>query len=1376
MWINCPRCRSQYDGAEPKDRGTPCPVCMNMIYPQDIHPNTPKQPAKPITKPLEEHDSSFPSAINPSADTIEGTEEGVRSLPVAQDVSKLVFGDYEILKEINRGAMGIVYKARQKTLNRIVAIKVLIAGEHASKQQIARFRREALAIARLRHPNIVPVHEISEYRGKHYFTMDYISGASLSTLIKEGTIQPKRALQIITQLSDALQYAHNQGVIHRDVKPGNIMIDSLGRPLLMDFGLAKQIDTGSRFTRSGTTIGTPAYMPPEQARGDLDAINRQSDVYSLGAVLYEMLSGQPPFVSENMLDVIMKVINEDPPPPRLLNPKIHRDIQTIILKCMEKEPEKRYQTALEFQEDLLRYEAGESIKARPPGKFAKVFRFVYKSRVAAAAFFMIGSILLLATSALYHMYRHYEITEAIQKAKEKEIKLAAENRQKWELITSANLAKRKNKESILVSNAWDWAERLAGKDGKINPEDWGASNRARWKTTENEIIVQPQTILRKSTKSKGLCKFEFQAQLKPRQQLRQPPQRRTPAPTTATPTIVCFLNNPGLVLRYEGNELTLLQNNRPVYRKRVSPLEWEKYYDFSIERTLTGIEISIKGQPSEKDKAAKPHITALHYADLDLLNSLKTYQVGFETVNNAGELHLSKLSLKTAQKTTLPSLLIKGDTALLNGGRENIEEAQGNYEAVIKESNNAKEKTDIAFVWKKMKILAMYRLGLCLELSGKNKTAAEQYEKVWTESGNFSSEFATDQDLIEINDQLRKEAGLRIFFCLGQEAALTDPSKRNETYQKAMSYLEKITDAGKSQLAEPNPWIAKIPSLIIQPMPRNNQFSLATRCFELIKFPAEDWIPDLDQLSSQLYRQLVGNWTELKRLAVAHPNEQVVQNIRQAFRRSAVDNDKIDMLSFVTERYKKQMTTFDAEALQLANVFANSKESRVKMLDLMSAFPSKSLKVAIETACGGALRDNQIELLGKLLSDGIGKSKLLEHNKALDTIHLSGGQAILKQASNSDVFDRLVALDNAYLNAEFISLFESVAKNAYATGNFDLSLSCIEHVYERWNKNNTGEKQWETPTFATLANAIAEELSVYDPLRVISVFEKFPSQSLKDAFIRTIDKIANTSKQLSAGRQLLKTLRIRVIPSAKVTAGIHLEEQSATLKLAELHYSAGEKETDNFFHTMDEIQVAFRGNKVISSGLDMEIGDLSCFDTDLTEAEKWYRAAIKNFGRTEDKDTSMIRLAAVLIERELETKGETESTYDAAKSILIDIITAGAKEKSATKSVPVMIARIIMGEDLKNTTAVPKPLQEVISIESAKKFFENELKNGKRRIHPAEWNYYLALRNTINYNIDAAKEWRIESIKNFDNHSRSLRFWPYSLIKRQIKFFTPLEM
>ena len=275
------------------------------------------------------------------------------------------FGEYELISEVARGGMGVVYRARQTVLDRIVALKMILAGRLANPEDVSRFRSEAAAAGKLQHPNIVAVHDVGEFDGQHYFTMEFIEGASLDQKLAQGPLACRVAARYVRILARAVAYAHKQGILHRDLKPSNILIGSDDEPHVTDFGLAKRLGPeSSGQTRTGAIIGTPSYMSPEQAQGKSQELGPASDVYSLGAILYELLTGRPPFRAETPLDTVMQVIDNEAVPPRLLNPKIDHDVETICMKCLEKKASLRYPSAEELGADLQRYLDGESIHAR----------------------------------------------------------------------------------------------------------------------------------------------------------------------------------------------------------------------------------------------------------------------------------------------------------------------------------------------------------------------------------------------------------------------------------------------------------------------------------------------------------------------------------------------------------------------------------------------------------------------------------------------------------------------------------------------------------------------------------------------------------------------------------------------------------------------------------------------------------------------------------------------------------------------------------------------------------------------------------------------------------------------------------------------------
>ena len=311
------------------------------------------------------------------------------------------FGDYELLDVLGRGGMGVVYKARQVSLDRTVALKMILSGQLSSEREVARFHAEAEAAAKLDHPGIVPIHEIGEHNGQHYFSMGYVEGTSLASKLRDGPLSAKEATTLVQQVAEAVQHAHDHGIIHRDLKPANVLLDKEGQPRLTDFGLAKRLESDSELTASGQVMGSPAYMSPEQAEGRVKELGPATDIYSLGTVLYSLLTGRPPFLSDTVADTLMQVINQEPVSPRRLNSKCPRDLETICLKCLRKEPAKRYASAADLAADLGRWLNHEPIHARPVSRREKIWLWC-KRRPAVAA--MTAAIVLLVVIASFVGY------------------------------------------------------------------------------------------------------------------------------------------------------------------------------------------------------------------------------------------------------------------------------------------------------------------------------------------------------------------------------------------------------------------------------------------------------------------------------------------------------------------------------------------------------------------------------------------------------------------------------------------------------------------------------------------------------------------------------------------------------------------------------------------------------------------------------------------------------------------------------------------------------------------------------------------------------------------------------------------------------------
>lgn len=375
--------------------------------------------------------ASLKAAYDPNMATV-GAEGTLPSPTVVK-----YFGDYELLEEIARGGMGVVYKARQVSLNRTVALKMILAGQFASVADVQRFRQEAKSAANLDHPNILPIYEVGEPHGQQYFSMKMVNGGSLASRMQELRKDTQAGVDLFLAICEAVSFAHQRGILHRDLKPANILIDADGTPYVTDFGLAKKVEGDSNLTQSGAVVGTPSYMAPEQARAAKN-ISTAVDTYSLGAILYEFVAGEPPFRGDTVYATLQKVIEEPPSDPRSVNRLANRDLSVIALKCLAKDPAKRYQTVAALTDDLLRFRRGEPITARPVGRVERLKMWGRRNPKLAGSLAGTYLALLLGVIALIYGLRMSERSVAAkQKLYDQSVELEREAKRLNGLVTSS---------------------------------------------------------------------------------------------------------------------------------------------------------------------------------------------------------------------------------------------------------------------------------------------------------------------------------------------------------------------------------------------------------------------------------------------------------------------------------------------------------------------------------------------------------------------------------------------------------------------------------------------------------------------------------------------------------------------------------------------------------------------------------------------------------------------------------------------------------------------------------------------------------------------------------------------------------------------------
>src|SRR5262245_22346759 len=391
-------------------------------------------------------------------------------------------GDYELLAVLGTGGMGVVYRARQLSLQRLVAVKMLRSGAWAGDEEVRRFRNEAEAVAELDHPGIVPIHEVGEHHGRLYFSMKLVEGQSLAQRLADYAADPRAAARLVAHVARAVHHAHMRGILHRDLKPANILLDAESQPHVTDFGLARRIDADVGMTESGAVVGTPGYMAPEQAEGRRRAITTATDVYGLGALLYACLTGRAPFEGDSVINVLDQVRQQPPPRPGALNSRVDRDLETICLKCLEKDPRRRYASADAVAADLDRYVNGEPILARRTSLPERVVKWARRRPAIAALVLLLNLVAVTGLAGILWQWRRAEkilavadkegrraddkAREAAQRAREAGER--AENLRRQDYVSRVNIALREVQEdNILLAE-----DLLFGCPAKMRGWEW----------------------------------------------------------------------------------------------------------------------------------------------------------------------------------------------------------------------------------------------------------------------------------------------------------------------------------------------------------------------------------------------------------------------------------------------------------------------------------------------------------------------------------------------------------------------------------------------------------------------------------------------------------------------------------------------------------------------------------------------------------------------------------------------------------------------------------------------------------------------------------------------------------------------------------------
>ncbi|MFP4056836.1 MAG: protein kinase domain-containing protein [Candidatus Brocadiia bacterium] len=999
------------------------------------------------------------------------TSAGSAAASAPQDYRGRSFGNYTIVEEISRGAMGVVYKARQHLLDRTVALKVLIAGDMATEAQVARFRREAQAAARLRHRSIVPIHEVGFHDGKHFYTMDYVEGENLSALIRAGRITTRRALEIAAQIAEALDYAHSRGVVHRDIKPSNVMLDAQGVVHILDFGLAKQLDADTKFTRTGTTIGTPAYMPPEQASGESRRVDHRADIYSLGAVLYEMLTGRAPFAGDTMMNTLMKVLNDEPVPPKRLNPKLHRDIQTIVLRCMEKPPERRYSSARALADDLRRFIAGESISARPPGLLYRGWRGVKKHRSAVWAVAAVAVVGLAAYLAIHQQRLRYE-QQRQAASRQREQAFRTGRREGAEEVKKEHQRQERPKVQTVFDDSFA--------EGHL-AERWVDENPANaWRrTAERHLEVEARRLAAIRTRER------FGGNVAVRVEFAFPPPGV--GPSQAGPAVGCFLGSDwshSYRASFRGGprpRLVLNDQRREVAEVACGPPLAGIPYRLTLRRELLGFRVVLESE--QADQRAE-----LTYAHIDVPRQLGS---DFAAGLFAERARVQVRRVTVAQEYPPPRLsVLKAAEGPLRDG--NIEEALNQYQKIAQGYQGRHEG-----------LAALFGAALCHE-------AERRYERA------FALLAEVEQEAKHVEHErlpaLLVRVRLHRFFC--------SANRKEFDFPDAVGALRRIAQAG--QTVEPA-WSWHLPRCLAS-MVNSRAYGEALALLELPLFGPDGrtaWELAVRQQASVLEQELVrsarrladefaesGQSESLQALYAACSSPQLAPSLARAVQvalEAGRGDEALALLAFCSAQGLSAAPLADAARDVARHFCTQGRPERVP--EVHDAFPQAPLGEVFVQAIRQATSAGRLDTARALLDAGL--ARLPEQGAELLMPAVELGRAFVARGEVLRPIELHQAFAQVPQEPAVVALFVEATEKAIEADQPEQARRLLDYA-----RVNLGLLHKGLADRAARLVALHTEQGAYD--QVLAAYTAYPNETLAPGVAQAIAAAAEAGRLAQA--------------------------------------------------------------------------------------------------------------------------------------------------------------------------------------------------------------------------------------------------------------------